>query len=272
MIFDQLYYFTIDGVKFNISINTSHSQFSTITTLEKDDFHYHSQYEFFVIPNETTIIEFKDCTKRYINQCVIISPFTPHNTALNKTFSFMFSISKSSHTTSKTNKLMSLFSNKILELSYSENTIFYVKQLNSLFSTNDTVSKEVESLLYLFFINLLRDNSVTISSPSKHKTNYLSMIDEFIHTRYNTDITIEDLARELCLSKRQTSRIIQANYKATFPSIICDKRLDIAALLLENTDDSISKIIEKINFNNESYFYGCFKKKFGCTPNEYRRK
>ena len=117
-------------------------------------------------------------------------------------------------------------------------------------------------MLFLFFINLLKDNNLLkkASTNNSNKLNYLPFIESFIFSNYNTDVSLEKLAKELCLSKRQVSRIIQSNFNKSFSVLVSDKRLEIAALIIKNTDEPISTIIEKVNLNNESHFYSIFKK------------
>lgn len=49
-------------------------------------------------------------------------------------------------------------------------------------------------------------------------------------------------------------------------------RLDKAKEYLLTTDLSINAIAEEIGFDNEGYFSRIFKKYFGCSPREYRKK
>jgi YesN/AraC family two-component response regulator len=47
-------------------------------------------------------------------------------------------------------------------------------------------------------------------------------------------------------------------------------RIKKAVEWIEKTKLSISSIIEKVGFDNLSYFYKLFKKKYGVTPKEYQ--
>ena len=273
MNFEQFVYnVAIQGIKFKVTLGPS-IQFNSNTELDEKGFHYHVQHELFLTTNEPTIIQFKSHSKTLKNQCIIIPPFTPHNTALSKTFSFCFSLSKTSHATSIANKLIDFFNTDIRLLKYGDSSILYIQQLNFLFAHNEFINEEIESLLFLFFVNLFKDNNLLKkSSTVSNKYDYIPVIESFIFSNYNTDVSLGKLANELCLSKRQTSRIIQSNFKKSFSTLVSDKRLEIAALLIKNTDDPISKIIENVHLNNESHFYSIFKKKYGCTPLEYRLK
>jgi AraC-like DNA-binding protein len=71
---------------------------------------------------------------------------------------------------------------------------------------------------------------------------------------------------------RQASRIIKRNYGLTLAQLMEKKRLGIAKELLTATEMSISEIVEYVNFSSVSFFYCRFKKIYGITPAEYRKK
>lgn len=48
-------------------------------------------------------------------------------------------------------------------------------------------------------------------------------------------------------------------------------KLEEAKSLLAYTDKSISEISNYLCFSSQAYFQNVFKKKFGITPNEYRK-
>jgi AraC family L-rhamnose operon regulatory protein RhaS len=49
-------------------------------------------------------------------------------------------------------------------------------------------------------------------------------------------------------------------------------RLDFASKALKKTGLTITDIALACGFNTSQYFATCFRKKFGCTPNEYRQQ
>jgi len=60
-------------------------------------------------------------------------------------------------------------------------------------------------------------------------------------------------------------------YGVSFSALVADKRLASAEMLLKNTDFTIAKIASETFPGTESYFYTCFKKKFGMSPLQYRK-
>ena len=49
-------------------------------------------------------------------------------------------------------------------------------------------------------------------------------------------------------------------------------RLERAKWLLTETDISVTRIVDLVGYNDNSYFTRFFRKKTGLTPNEYRRR
>ena len=48
--------------------------------------------------------------------------------------------------------------------------------------------------------------------------------------------------------------------------------LEKTAELLAETQDTVSTISQAVGINSTNYFYIVFKKKYGCTPVQYRRQ
>lgn len=85
-------------------------------------------------------------------------------------------------------------------------------------------------------------------------------------------ITRSELSDKLNYSGDYLNRIVNKytgmclhEYGMTF----CMKK---AAYYLTHTDDSISAITSRLSFTNRTYFYKLFKKQYGMTPREFRKK
>lgn len=53
---------------------------------------------------------------------------------------------------------------------------------------------------------------------------------------------------------------------------LLQERMKIAESLLRNTSFSISIVASKVGYINFSHFAKAFKKEFGVSPSEYRKK
>ena len=97
-------------------------------------------------------------------------------------------------------------------------------------------------------------------------------LETFFSDHYAENIKITDLARVICLSKRQTSRIINMKYGVSFSKKLSEVMLARAAYMLLHTNDKAEKISAECGFQNSSYFFKTFKEKYGLTPTEYRKR
>ena len=78
------------------------------------------------------------------------------------------------------------------------------------------------------------------------------------------------LEKQFCLSKMQLYRKLKTLTGMTPGEFIKYLRLKASARLLSTTQLNVSEIFYKSGFNNQSYFFREFKKRYNCSPNEYR--
>ncbi len=85
-------------------------------------------------------------------------------------------------------------------------------------------------------------------------------------------LTAVFLEKEFCMSKMQLYRKLKILTGMTPGEFIKHLRLKHASDLLTSTSFTVSEIFFRSGFNNESYFFREFKKRYNCAPNEYREK
>ena len=155
----------------------------------------------------------------------------------------------------------SLSDARLLRKTMSERPLFYERQAEARFT-----------LILTELLASLLSETTNHKSTAPIRDERLDKIDDFFERYANEDIVLSDLAKDLHLSARQTSRVLYRNYGMGF----CEKRLlarmDKAAYLLRTTLLSVSKISEKIGYLSENSFFKAFKKIHGVTPIEYRRE
>ena len=108
------------------------------------------------------------------------------------------------------------------------------------------------------------DSEVSYIERNKRK------IMKYIRTSYST-ATLTESARMLGLSPTYLSRWIHVNFEMSFKDLLMNERFSVACDLLRTTDTPIGDIIVHIGYENSSYFHKEFKKRFGITPNAYRK-
>lgn len=128
-------------------------------------------------------------------------------------------------------------------------------------------------LVSLLFSDIFRRIVPQKNSSSKTSQKYYSnQISNFMSGHYRQKITLKDLAAALFLSEKQVSRIIHKEYGCSFNIFIMRWRLNVACMYLNNTSLEISEIASLIGYEYTSLFFAHFKKSYGMTPTEYRKK
>lgn len=93
---------------------------------------------------------------------------------------------------------------------------------------------------------------------------------DIINREYANDITQEDVAMRLNISKGYLSALFKAETSISMVQYITLLRMNKAEHLLRNSSVRISDIAEAVGYHDASYFGVQFRKLYGKTPAEYR--
>ena len=88
----------------------------------------------------------------------------------------------------------------------------------------------------------------------------------------NDKFGVGELASELSLSKSQVLRKIKTATNKSVNQYIRELRLEKAAKLIKETDETIAEISYQVGFTSPSYFNKAFSKYYSITPGEYKTK
>lgn len=97
----------------------------------------------------------------------------------------------------------------------------------------------------------------------------------YIEKHYSENITLDDLASSIHLSKSECCRCFKRTLQLTPFEYLMKYRIFRAASMIQMNDPSIrsiSSLAFSVGFNNASYFNKVFKQYLHCTPSEYKRK
>ena len=131
-------------------------------------------------------------------------------------------------------------------------------------------------LLLIKILYLMNQNGVLLPTQSLLSSNELQKIERYkLLTSYMDDhlsepISLDELASltatnpgYLCRFFKEISGISPIQY-------LINRRIEMAASLLRESNRSVLEIAMDCGFENVSYFIRKFKQKKGCTPGEYR--
>ncbi len=111
--------------------------------------------------------------------------------------------------------------------------------------------------------------------PNSSSSYREQMLKEKITSYINDNLSTANLT---CLSKvlgysiGHTGDIVSKIFGVNFSSLVKDMRCEQACKLLLNTNLSVSEIIYKVGYENESFFRKAFKAKYGKTPYQYSKE
>ena len=80
------------------------------------------------------------------------------------------------------------------------------------------------------------------------------------------------IEKAFSISKMQLFRKVKSLTGLTPGEFIKHTRLKQAADFLVSSHLTVSEIFYRTGFNNQSYFFREFKKRYNCSPNEYRER
>jgi AraC family L-rhamnose operon transcriptional activator RhaR len=86
------------------------------------------------------------------------------------------------------------------------------------------------------------------------------------------DITPEVIARKAFISPRYFQNLFKKKSGESLTTFKRRYRIEQACRLLDETDMSVSKVMEAVNMNDAKNFYAAFRTFTGMTPREYRMK
>ncbi len=91
----------------------------------------------------------------------------------------------------------------------------------------------------------------------------------YIKENYTSPITLDDICKQMNMSKQYCMRIFKHHLSTTINDYILDLRMRHAAYLLSSTYMNVSQTADYLGFSGTSYFSRVFKKYYGVAPSDY---
>jgi len=265
--------FKIDSVTVTVTLDNTFfpTQSRTAAYL-----HYHHNTEIFFIADGNLEIQTENGIEVFNEGATIVPRGFAHNTnKCDSVFRFLFSLSPDNDKSAPVSfleKLLLKSSSKPFSLTTNSTVLTYLNQIRNLMCENsDYKETQISLLMHLVFLELLTCNTLQTNNNFFTHDNIYA-IENIVFCDYDKNLTINDVAVALSLSPRQVSRIIKKNFGLTFTDMVNTRKLQVAARLLTTTNMPVAEIINQLNFQTEKYFFVLFKKKYGCTPLQYRKQ
>ena len=135
---------------------------------------------------------------------------------------------------------------------------------------NDKNYMHALGTLYLI-LSLLTRSYNSVSSTVKMDADIWKLIVEFIACNYEKNISVEGIASHFDFHRTSIYKLFKRNANMSPNVYILNYRLDKAMNMVKTTNILFKQIAMNCGFDNLSYFYKEFKKKFGRTPKQIRQ-
>lgn len=101
-------------------------------------------------------------------------------------------------------------------------------------------------------------------------TRQLTRAKDLADSRYSEKVTVKDMAEAATLSRGHFSGRFKEAFGVSPHAYLLTRRLERAASLLRNTDQTVGYICVSVGLASVGSFTTSFKRAFGKTPIEYR--
>ena len=115
-------------------------------------------------------------------------------------------------------------------------------------------------------------HTATHENMQNSANSYVQKGIEFISSHYSYNITVEDIADYVGVSRSHLFRSFESILGESPKEYLTAFRMKQACYLLEHSDLSITAIANSIGFDNSLYFSKTFHKRKGMSPKDYRQK
>lgn len=112
------------------------------------------------------------------------------------------------------------------------------------------------------------ESAITDSSPHPFISRFREVVERNMS---NSELSVEDLAAEMHLSRVQLYRKVKAITGSSPVELLRTARLNRGHQLLLTTDKTVSEVAYAVGFSAPAYFTKCFKDEFGMVPGEVRK-
>ncbi len=129
--------------------------------------------------------------------------------------------------------------------------------------------KVMELILLLNAREYVESDIASVICGTSHQER-LQLLGHFLRQNIDRHYTLEELSRKFGLSQTVLKSGFKEVYGETVYAYFKRYRMEFAARLLIETDDTVGQIALRVGYNNPSKFAEAFKKTKGMTPTEFK--
>ena len=141
--------------------------------------------------------------------------------------------------------------------------------INKPFKIQELILKIQNFLKYKEKLITQSQSPVSNIKLKSRKSDFFEKINEIIIKNIKSDITIDQLAKEVYVSKSTLDKKIRKFKQVNVSTYIREIRLDYAISLIETGEVNVDTLAIESGFNSTSYFSVCFKNYTNLSPKKY---
>lgn len=123
--------------------------------------------------------------------------------------------------------------------------------------------------LYLFIAALMKETSVGKPHTASSSSQYVLNAIKYIQFNYYHDISIDDVAKSVGVSRSHLYRVFMLNVGKSPIDYLTEYRINEACKLLRAGNLSIAEVAVSVGFFDQFYFSRVFKRAKGVPPSKY---
>ncbi len=123
----------------------------------------------------------------------------------------------------------------------------------------------------LFYINYSCIEQYRMQTEHAYIDPTIGVIIQYLHEHIGEEITLTDLTRQFHMNRNRLNSIFTEQTSLTCLTYLLHIRMDLAKIMLEETELPINEIGERVGYLDTNYFTKVFKKHTSMAPSVYRK-
>jgi AraC-like DNA-binding protein len=150
---------------------------------------------------------------------------------------------------------------------------FYFETLYTIHETIRAPLSRIKILELLLYLDIAPVGNEFIKQPYFHKNQVdrIKAIERFMTAHPENHYTLEELSERFNISLTSMKRCFKGVYGSSMYAYMKAWRMNAAAVMLRQTNESVIAIAGDLGYDNASKFASAFKDVMGKTPSEYRK-
>lgn len=126
--------------------------------------------------------------------------------------------------------------------------------------------------MHALSVEVMKEFTVMVKAHKEKNSTYVEQCKNIIARNINKDITVEEIARQIGISRTYLSTKFSEETGMSVSRYSTQARIRAAENMLKYSETPITEIAAYLCFSSTSYFGKMFREKNGISPTEYRRR